>query len=969
MAIINGTFLPDILIGTSEDDTINGFGGLDTIAGGDGHDVIDGGDGDDVLIGGDGNDILIGGPGAATNLSLYNGGIGNDLMIASDLGVAEDFDGGDGIDTVSFAARDSGVTVFMSVLGIPLLDTLRNVENVIGSSFDDELTADGGNNVLDGADGNDVLDGGGGNDVLIGGIGADAMTGGTGDDIYYLDNAGDTVTEFDGGGSDTVRVSTSYTLTEGSSIENAEAVDPSSVTALNLTGNSGGNNLSGNNGVNDLDGGAGADTMAGLGGNDVYRVDNAGDVVVEGPGGGNDRVVASASWTLANGVSIETLEAAAGNAAIGLTGNADANSLLGNAGANMLDGGAGADTMTGGDGSDTYYVDDAGDVVVENAGEGNDRVVVSLSYGLTAGSSIEALEAAAGTDQINLTGTAGTNSLTGNDGANNLDGAGGGDVMTGRGGDDLYYVHNAADSVIEAAGEGNDRVIASVSWQLGAGASVEAIEAASGAAAINLTGNNDANQLTGNDGNNILDGRGGDDTMTGQDGDDGYVVDSLADVVVETAGNGTDRIFAALSYTLAAGLSVETLSTTDNAGTAAIDLTGNALANSVFGNAGANVLRGGAGNDLLDGKEGDDTLHGGADDDTLYGRGGGDTLYGGAGTNRLAGGGGDDRYIVQSATDTVAELSGEGNDRVFAALSFALTAGAEVEILSTTDNAGTAAIDLTGNEFGNTIFGNAGANILNGGAGNDLLDGKDGNDTLYGGADDDTLHGGAGSDTLSGGTGTNHLEGGLGDDRYIVESGADLVLEFAGEGADRVFASTSYTLAAGVSVEILSTADNAGTAGINLTGNALANLVIGNAGANVLSGGAGNDVLDAKEGADTLDGGLGNDILYGGVGNDIFQFTAAIGGGHVDLIADFEAGLDRIALHGGIFAGTGSKGAFDANAFHVGAAAHDADDRIIYNAATGQLFYDADGDGAGAAVHFATLQPPAALIASDFIVL
>jgi hypothetical protein len=167
MAIINGTFLPDILIGTGDDDTINGFGGLDTISGGDGHDTIDGGNGDDVLTGGNGNDILIGGPGVATLLSAYDGGTGNDLMIASDLGIAEDFDGGDDIDTVSFAARDSGVTVFLSVIGIPLLDTITNTENVIGSAFDDEITGDSGANEVTGGEGDDVLDGLGGNDTAV----------------------------------------------------------------------------------------------------------------------------------------------------------------------------------------------------------------------------------------------------------------------------------------------------------------------------------------------------------------------------------------------------------------------------------------------------------------------------------------------------------------------------------------------------------------------------------------------------------------------------------------------------------------------------------------------------------------------------------------------------------------------------------------------------------------------------------
>ena len=167
MAIINGTFLPDILIGTSNDDTINGFGGLDTISGGDGNDTIDGGNGDDVLSGGNGNDILIGGPGAATLLSSYDGGTGNDLMIASDLGIAEDFDGGADIDTVSFAARDSGVTVFLSVIGIPLLDTIQNTENVIGSAFDDEITGDGGDNEITGGEGDDILDGLGGSDTAV----------------------------------------------------------------------------------------------------------------------------------------------------------------------------------------------------------------------------------------------------------------------------------------------------------------------------------------------------------------------------------------------------------------------------------------------------------------------------------------------------------------------------------------------------------------------------------------------------------------------------------------------------------------------------------------------------------------------------------------------------------------------------------------------------------------------------------
>jgi Ca2+-binding RTX toxin-like protein len=152
-------------------------------------------------------------------------------------------------------------------------------------------------------------------------------------------------------------------------------------------------------------------------------------------------------------------------------------------------------------------------------------------------------------------------------------------------------------------------------------------------------------------------------------------------------------------------------------------------------------------------------------------------------------------------------------------------------------------------------------------------------------------------------------------------------------------------------VETLSTTDGGSNAAINLTGNEFGQAIIGNAGINVLNGGLGADTLTGFGGADT------------------FAFTTALGGGNVDAIADFAHGTDRIALDDAIFgAGIGSSGAFNANAFVTGTAAGDADDRIIYNSATGQLFYDADGNGAGAAVLFATLAGNPVLTASDFIV-
>jgi serralysin len=179
-----------------------------------------------------------------------------------------------------------------------------------------------------------------------------------------------------------------------------------------------------------------------------------------------------------------------------------------------------------------------------------------------------------------------------------------------------------------------------------------------------------------------------------------------------------------------------------------------------------------------------------------------------------------------------------------------------------------------------------------------------------------------------------------------------VVNEIAGEGtADRVAASVSYALSANADVELLETATQSGTGGINLTGSSIANTINGNDGANVLDGKGGNDILTGFGGADT------------------FQFTTALGASNVDTIVGFVSGADKIALDDAIFAAIGPVGALNANAFFAGTAAHDADDRIIYNQATGALLYDADGNGAGAAVQFATLSGNPVLAASDFLVI
>ncbi|TIM52870.1 calcium-binding protein, partial [Mesorhizobium sp.] len=233
--------------------------------------------------------------------------------------------------------------------------------------------------------------------------------------------------------------------------------NPSGTTAINLSGNAFAQTIHGNAGANVINGLAGADTMVGYGGNDTYYVDNAGDKVREAVGGGIDKVLASVSYALSAGSSIQTLATTnpSGTTAINLTGNEFAQTIQGNAGANVIYGGRGLDTMIGYGGNDTHYVDNAGDKVVEAIGGGIDKVLASVSYALSAGSSIETLATTnpSGTTAINLTGNEFAQTIQGNAGANVINGGRGADTLTGNGGNDAFVFNTAL-------GAGNiDRVI------------------------------------------------------------------------------------------------------------------------------------------------------------------------------------------------------------------------------------------------------------------------------------------------------------------------------------------------------------------------------------------------------------------------------------------------------------------------------------------------------------------------------
>lgn len=380
---------------------------------------------------------------------------------------------------------------------------------------------------------------------------------------------------------------------------------------------------------------------------------------------------------------------------------------------------------------------------------------------------------------------------------------------------------------------------------------------------------------------------------------------------------------------------------------------------SIVGTAGDDTILGTAANDLIDGLGGNDNLNGANGNDTLYGGLGNDTLYGASGVDRLYGGKGNDTYLIDATSDVVIENSGAGVDTVKSPVTYALTANVEkLELV------GIVAINGTGNGMNNVLNGNNAAN------------------KLWGNAGADTLNGYAGNDTLNGGGGVDTLKGNKGNDLYVVDNKGDKVTEYLKEGYDTVQSSVTYMLTANVEKLVLT-----GASAINGTGNGMNNVLVGNGVKNKLWGNNGNDSLYGGNGNDTLLGGghsdlilggMGNDQLTGGAGPDYFVFNTALNAStNVDTITDFTSGVDKIRLDDDIFTGLGfvTSNTLLTNAqFYqaVGAtAAHDADDRIVYNTSTGALFYDADGVGGAAAVKFAMLGTGThpSIVASDFVVI
>ncbi len=491
-------------------------------------------------------------------------------------------------------------------------------------------------------------------------------------------------------------------------------------------------------------------------------------------------------------------------------------------------------------------------------------------------------------------------------------------------GDDLIVV-DRNDIAIDG-GAGTDTLFSFVDFDLNETGGIENLTIEGDA--TRGIGNDVDNLINGNMQDNFLAGLSGNDTMNGGEGDD-IVRGNNGDDAINT-GNGDD------------------LGRGDNGNDT---VTGGAGDDTLEGRQGDDILLGGEDFDLLLGHIGNDTIEGGADDDTVQGGRGDDVIQGDTGNDALWGGRGNDLFIWnngdgsdvvdggetgagESNTQRVNAADGAG-DLINVELSNTdrLNALGQVENLDFVQlerlNLGNFTIDLFdvqtleingqgGNDTvtvedlsGSQSAVNDGVSLLvfDGGGGQDLLDAtrSDVAVSADGGNNNDTISGGNLDDTLLGGGQDDLLDGRAGNDSLDGQTGNDLLL-----------------------------------------------------------GGGGADTLFGSGGDDTLSGQSGDDVLIGGGGADAFVFSGPLNG-TVDTIADMVSGTDQIHLDSSVFSAL-APGALAAANFVIGTAAADADDFIIYNDLTGDLLYDADGNGGGAAEVFANIGAGTTLLDTDFLI-
>lgn len=748
-----------------------------TITGTPGDDNIPGTAGDDVIDGREGNDTI---------------------------------DGGAGSDWVTYQLSPDAVSVNYTSGAIGFSDgpfgndILTSIENIVGSEFDDSISASNPNaasardNIFNGLGGNDTMLGGWGNDTLYGGEGQDSLYGQQGDDQIYGENGNDFMRGGSGndlldGGSGFDRVSffptASDTVASGVTVslmivgpqDTGQGID-TLVGIEALSGTPFNDSLTGDNNINwlisaDFDAAGGDDQLYGMGGNDLLEV-AAGNHILDGGADIDTLSFNALGFALTSGVSASLLLQGAaqatglGNMTISnvenLSGTLNADTLTGDGNANALYGAGGNDILSGGGGNDQLF----GDALISayNPVDGN-----------PSGPAIY-------TD-VTLFGQAAGN-----------------DVLDGGAGDDFLNGGEGSDTASFASW--SERVIASLN-NFGNGFatnqdgtendSLVSIENLSGSAYNDsLNGNNFANILTGGAGHDLLFGRGGDDVMIGGEGDDFLRGSDGADTL--DGGNGWDRVSSFVPSPTAGimfDLNIQGIAQETGQG---MDIL-----------IGIEHASGTTLNDTLTGNGGDNWLWDGSDGDPAVAASGNDVINAGGGNDLVETGNGNDVVSGGTGTDTLSVLGGQ-SEITAAGVTFSLALQGAVQATGQGSINATGFENVSGSIHNDALGGDNADNILLGDWGSDSLSGGDGNDTLYGdgrlhvdthltggsgaitlfgdaeatfpgglGVDgNDALNGGKGNDTLYGGRGNDTLAGGTNNDRFVIEaqSGDDVVTDF-----------------------------------------------------------------------------------------------------------------------------------------------------------------------------------------------
>ena len=805
--------------------------------------------------------------------------------------------GGTGSDTVSYRSSPSSVTITLTsgggsgLKGHAAGDTLTGFENIIGSAYDDILTGDSSDNVIEGLAGADKLDGGGVPDP-------DSDT----DTLSYASsNAGVTIDLNRATGADADFDDNENTIKTASGGHAAgDKVKYGSF--VHVIGSAHGDRITGDNQDNTLTGGAGSDTLKGDDGDDTLNGGPGGDTLDGGDGDMDIATYADAT----EGVTIDLSSVSESNTNVitirNSSGRGDASGdrfidvekFIGSTHDDIFIAGPEDDNADGGDGSmDTISYErsrkavlldlPAADVNNGTAQVGGDHANVTDNNGnvkkenYAQGDVLNNFENIIGSNfssssaRINDNGDMIHDKLTGNDGENVIDGRGGDDKIDGGGGNDTLIGGSGSD--ILTGGNDNDTFVISGRDRItDFTAADDKLDFGGGSRSVlslNYKVNDDGNLVITSGSHQVTF-----DTIT-----------TLAGIDTLTAAN---FIFNPDGY----------VRLTDNSPTGVDSTRGNST---IHGGEGDNRLTGGSNMDIINGNGGDDTIDGGNGNDDIDGGSGDDIIEGDAGADELDGGDGTDTlsYVGSPSGRT----TGNGaNPRTGVTVSLAFDP-------METDNTGTHAEgdnaindfeNLTGSRYNDLLTGDGDPNVIKGGGGHDVINGGGGADELEGGAGRDRLEGGAGDFLSYAGSGSR-VTVDLSDTNEVTLNASDAAL--FGVMDDPATVSDVIKVSGGdASGDIATGFDHVigGRSGDTLTGNDQANELRGMGGNDALTGGAGADMLKGGDGNDTLKGDDGDDMLDGGPGADKLDGggTLQVPGRDIATYASAEAGV-TVDLSGG----------------------------------------------------------------------